>query len=200
MQHDVVQLDMVQGRYSIFTIDPNGRWTFRFTKNNLVLFSWGMIAAKCIGQGNVDYKVSAAYLEYENVVSPGDAVTVPTMTRADDLSYYNGLGSGKDFLRVALTGTPAIDIATGSEDYFEPGVTGNQCTFIAQSTGSTGVLGRAFSDTVNSKIYGIALVATPLFADRSQDILLCRGYFEVADQILKPSSQQVGVRWKVAFR
>lgn len=191
---------VASGRYQVGYLDESsGRWTPLFEKDNLLLYTWGYLAARTLGQGDVTYKVSTAYLEYQNVAAPGDAVAVPSFTRASDISYYNGLGAGRDFLRVALTGTPSIDIHEGYESYFSAG-TGNRVTFVLQSAGTAGVLGRPFSHLNNSKACGIALVATPVEADRSQDVILARGYFEVADQPLKVNGSQIGVRWKVSFQ
>lgn len=191
--------DVVSGEYSVYELDGDRRRPL-FSKQNLILYTWGFIAAKCIGQGNAAYKVSAAYLEYENVANPADPVSVPSFSRGDGLPYYNGLSGNRDYLRVALSGTPAIDIASGFESYFTAGVSGNRCTFSFQSAGTQGVLGRPFANGNNSKACGIALVATPLASDRLQDVVLCRGYFEVADQIVKGVSTQIGVDWKVTFK
>lgn len=201
MKHSQCDLAVsnVYGHYSVYRIDDSGKWNFLFDKKNTVLYTWGYLAAKLFGEGDSDYKVSAAYIEYENVVNSSDPATIPTVSRDDDISYFTGLAGNKDYLRVALSGTPTIDVSSGYEDYFV-GDQGNQCTFVAQTTGSTGVNGLDFSDLVNSKVYGITLVATPLFSDKSQDVLFCRGYFDVADQVLKLAGSNIGIRWKVAFK
>lgn len=188
---------VASGEYDVGYVGPGG-WRHLFTKRNLLLYTWGYVAAKCVGQGDATFKVAAAYLEYENVTNPSDAVSVPSYGRADGLSYYDGLGANRDFLRVALAGTPSIDVSPGYESYFTTG--GNRVTFDLQSSGTAGVLGRPFSDANNSKACGVALVATPSPADRTQDVILARGYFDVADQPLKLAGSQIGVRWKVSFR
>jgi hypothetical protein len=190
----------VTGSYEVGLVDERtGVWTPLFSRENLLPYSWGFIAAKCIGMGDVSYKASAIYLEYENVADPDDVVTIPAYDRTSDLSYYNGLSGNKDFLRVALAGVPTLDIATGYESYFTSGVSGNRVTYTAQSVGSYGVLGRAWSEASNSKAYGVAVVATPVPSDRSQDVILSRGYFAEEDQLLKATGQQVQVRWKHTF-
>lgn len=191
---------IASGEYTVGRVYPDGGFTPLFTKPNLLLYSWGFIAAKCIGQGDTDYKVNAAYLEYANVAAPGDPVSIPSTARDDDLSYYDSLPADRDFLRVSLTGTPAIDIATGFESYFIGGVSGNRVTFVLQSTGTIGVLGTPFSDVNNSKACGIALVATPEVSDRSKDVILARGYFDVGDQPLKAAGSQIGVNWSISFK
>lgn len=192
---------VASGRYEVgYVRESDLAWTPLFEKDNLLLYSWGFAVAKTLGVGDVTYKVSSAYLEYANVASPSDAVSVPSYTRADGLSYYNGLAAGRDFLRVALTGTPTIDASPGYESYFISGVSGNRVTFVLQSAGTAGVLGRPFSDANNSKACGIALVATPAPADRSQDVIVARGYFAVPDQPLKLAGSQIGVRWRISFK
>ena len=71
--------------------------------------------------------------------------------------------------------------------------------FYAQSSGTAGQHGLAFSDTVNSTVIGVALVAAPVLADPTQDVLITRGYFTTAQQKVKTSGYQVGVGWDVAF-
>jgi hypothetical protein len=192
---------IASGHYQVgYVHEATGAWTPLFDKDNLLLYTWGFIACQTLGLGDSSYKVNAAYLEYENLTNPTDPVSVPAFGRADGLDYYNGLGGNRDFLRVALAGTPTIDIAAGYEDYFIADVTGNRCKFTLQSAGTHGVLGRPFSEVNNSKACGIALVATPVFADRAQDVILARGYFDVDDQPLKTLGAQIGVRWYVAFK
>lgn len=190
----------ITGSYEVGLINERtGVWTPLFSRGNLLPYSWGFVAAKCIGVGDVSYKAAAIYLEYENVASPSDVITVPAYDRTSDLSYYNGLSGNKDFLRVALASTPTIDIAPGYESYFTAGVSGNRVTYTSQSVGSYGVLGRPWSEASNSKAYGIAIVATPVPSDRSQDVILSRGYFAEGDQLLKTSGHQVQVLWKHTF-
>jgi hypothetical protein len=189
------------GEYTIFDIDEEtGLWTPRFSKQNLVLYSWGFIACQCIGLGSQAYKVGAAYVEYLNVPLPGQAVPVPTYDRSSGLAYFNSLPPNQDYLRVPLAAVPTIDIAPGSEPYFIAGVNGNRVTFVAQTAGTFGVNGVTFSDAVRSKVFGISLVATPNYADHTADIILSRGYFNVSDQQLKQTGSQVGIRWAIAFR
>jgi len=192
---------LCRGEYSAHRVDEaTGRWgPALFTRPNLILYSWGYLACQALGAGNPAFKVAAAYLEYKNVINPTDQVPVPGFDRAGGLSYYSSLPANQDFLRVPLAGTPAIDIAPGSENYFVAGVSGNRATFSAQSAGATGNLGRPFSTAANSKLFGIALVATPVLGDWTHDVLLSRGYFAPSDQQLKTAGSQLGVRWAITF-
>ena len=77
---------------------------------------------------------------------------------------------------------------------------GNLLTFLAQSSGSTGVNGTTFSAAQNSKVSGAALVAAPVFADSTQDIVFSRTYFDpTSNQVLKQASSQIGLSWEVPF-
>jgi hypothetical protein len=134
------------------------------------------------------------YIEFENVASPGDAVTIPTFARGAGTEYYDDLQSSgtRDFLRVPLTQDPLVGVAGDGDEY-------TKLTFFAQTQGVEGVTGKTYSPGVNSKVFGAALVATPLFADRTQDIVVARSYFPADEQVLKDASSQVGVTWDITF-
>lgn len=198
----VTTIANIVGRLKIGYIDElSGCWTPCGETHNDPMYSWGMIAAQCIGLKNPAFGINAMYLEFANVGAPSDTVAPPTVTRDIGLGYYNGLAftSDRDFLRVPLTNPPGLDIQPGYEPYFTPGISGNLLHFFAMSNGSRGVLGKTFASGVNSLIYGAALVATPVYADRSQDVILDIGYFDPADQIIKTPSAQIGVAWDLYF-
>lgn len=188
----------VSGEYSVY-IRKGSERKLVLHKDNLLLYTWGWIAAKCIATGDTAYKVAGGYLEFENNQTAG-AVTVPSYTREDELSYYNALTGDKDFLRLALDGTPTLD---QHPDYVSLLPTGsvNRATFSLTGVGgSTGIRGKTFSNANQSVAYGVALVATPLLSDRTQDVILSRGYFDLADQVEVPTGGQVEVDWLVAFK
>lgn len=173
----------------------------RNLKPNQIQYDWGFIAAKTIGLGNPKFRVSAMYVEFENVADPDDPVTIPAFSREAGIEYYDDLQSSgtKDFLRVPFVSLPAIGIESGFEAFFTPDETGNKLTFHAQTQGIIGVHGKTFSDGVNSKVYGAAIVATPEFSDRTQDIIFARSYFDTIEQTVKEASSQIGVTWEIAF-
>jgi len=192
----------VVGVMSAFTVDDRDIWTPRGRVKNDILYDWGFIAAKAIGQGDRDYRIRTMYIEFENVAAPGDPVAVPTIAREDGIEYYNSMVSSatRDFLRIALRFLPGISIATGFENFFTDGIDGNQLSFLAQTVGTVGFHGKTFSESVNSKIYGAALVASPDFSDQTQDVVFNRGYLDVSNQVLKEASSQVGISWDVTFK
>lgn len=188
------------GRASLWCIEPTG-WRRIATTPNLTMVDWGFIAAKCLGHGDSDYRLRGMYIEFQNVAAPGDAVTPPDFVATEGISYYNGLSGSPDtdFIRAATVGQPEIRIETGYESSFTDGVDGNLLVLFSQTLGSTGVHGQTFSDGANSKVFGAALVAAPVWADRTRDKIFARAYFDVSDQLIKPAAGQVGISWEIPF-
>jgi hypothetical protein len=175
----------LMGEVTVWLLDEKtGHKRTLFTQLNQIQYSWAYIVAKAVGQGDPTYRIGGMYIEYKNVASPGDTVSVPSYTRGAGLSYYTSLASTYDYLRVPLSALPTITIQSGYESYFTA-PEGNVMTFFAQTSGTTGELGRAFSDGSNSKAFGVALVATPDWSDSTQDVIFARTYFDTGDQQLK---------------
>jgi hypothetical protein len=189
------------GRHAAFHVaDATGLWTPRhglFTPNTL-LYTWGYVVARCVGMGDVQYRVAVMYLEFEN--NQG-AISVPSFNREDGLQYYMDLSSSsvRDYLRVPIRPYPDISVAPGFEQYLDPDQ-GNCCTFFAQSQGTTGVHGRPFSDGVYSTVFGVALAAAPAANDPSQDVLFARSYYQAGDQVPKVPSGQIGIQYPMTFK
>lgn len=195
---DKVQNDLVKGEVTLWLVDEHtGAWTPKCTVANSVQFYWGSIAAHTF-RGETSHLPAGCYIEFKNVASPSDTVPTPSFVRSDNLGYYNGLPSDQDFLRVTLSAVPAISIAAGYSSFFTA-PDGNELTFMAQTAGTAGVLGRTFSDSVNSKVFGVGLLAYPVFADRTKDVLFARTYFSGANQQLKLANAQIGVTWKISY-
>ena len=193
--HEHITHQRIVGRLRTWRVSGPIRLAPTPWRQNLIMYDWGTIGAKLLAQGLATYRIAAMYIEFENVGDPGDAVSVPTYDRSGGVAYYNSLsGSGvRDYLRVALT-TATID---ATDDTLFPG--GNRVTFFGQTSGVTGVHGRAFSDANNSKIFGAALVAMVDEDDATQDLVLSRAYFAAADQQVKLSTSQVGIEWQVSL-
>lgn len=196
----------VRGRVSLWQVDDaTGARVLLHSQPNQIQYSWGHIAARQLGfrrqAGRPDYYISAMYLEFENLASPSATVTVPTFTRDLSLTYFNELmdSATQDFLRVPMRLEPTLGISTGYAPYFTEGVDGNQLTFFVQTAGVTGVHGKTFSHTVNSKIYAATLVAAPVFSDRTQDVVFARTTFSGGNQVTKEASSQIGITWDIAF-
>jgi hypothetical protein len=180
--------------------DATGLWTPRqrlYTPNTL-LYTWGYVVARCVGMGDKQYRVSVAYLEFENNAG---TVSVPSFDRSDGLQYYMDLSSSqvRDYLRVPVTQYPDIVVAPGFEEYLTPDQ-GNCCIFHAASQGMTGVHGIPFSDGVHSTVFGIALAAAPVDNDPSQDVLFARSYYDPSNQVPKVPSGQIGIQYPITFK
>jgi hypothetical protein len=184
----------VQGTVSLYDINKHGLWTIRSTESNQIQWSWGEIACHLFGDGNPDYKISAMYVEFENT---SGTPTTPSYTRDEGKEYYDTLymSATKDFLRVPLLSSPAKGLASGYH-----GIAFNQLTFLAQTAGTQGVHGKTFSNGSNSKVYGLALVATPSWSDSTRDVVFARKYYATANQVAKQASSQIGVSWIEKFK
>jgi hypothetical protein len=186
------------GLTRICSINEHGYWTPRsgLIPNKRTALG-GFLEARCLGFGDPAYRISAAYLEYQNLSDPSTVIATPTPAFNDTIAYYAGLGTaGADFLRVPLQVSPTIGIIPGNEAFFSAGQ-GNELAFLIQSTGTTGIFGTPFSAGSNSKVYGVALVATPVPNDQTQDILFARAYYSGSAQVLVPANGQVGITYFV---
>lgn len=163
-------------------------------KNNTVLYQWATITAKLLTAGQANYRIAGMYLEFENVASPGDAVSVPTFNRTRTVEYYDDLAgsANKDYLRVPLTASQLLSNGEGLDQ--------NQMVFFARSSGIAGVHGKSFSDATNSVIFGASLVAFVDSNDATQDLLFSSFYFDVADQQPKLATSQVGIEWELTLQ
>jgi len=163
-------------------------------KPNLVLNQWATITSQLLAVGSSNYRISGMYLEFENVASPGDTVSAPSFDRTRDITYYDDLAgsASRDYLRVPMT---AATIGSEGTDF-----SNNQIAFFARSSGTTGVHGKTFSDSVNSTIFGASLVAFVDNNDATQDLLFSSFYFDTADQQLKLATSQVGIEWELTLQ
>lgn len=163
--------------------------------HNDVLYEWAAIVSQLLaGPNNLPYWPSTMYLEFEN--NGGAAVTPPTFTREDGRSYYAGLGSSahRDYLRVRVL--PAR-IDSSDADLFPQG---NRLTFLAQSEGSVGMNGKPYSSAAQSRVFGAALVASPVWSDPTQDLVFSRAYVTGSSQIVKPAgSVQIDGQWQLTL-
>lgn len=177
----------IQGGEELWT--PSTDW-----KSNLVLYQWATITSQLLAVGSSNYRIAGMYLEFENVASPSTTVTPPSFDRTRDITYYDDLvaSSTRDYLRVPMTAAPI-----GSEG---TDLSNNQIVFFARSSGTQGVHGKTFSDSVNSKIFGASLVAFVDNNDSTQDLLFSSFYFDTADQQIKLATSQVGIEWELTLQ
>ncbi len=198
----------VRGHVTVWRVDEKtGLQVPVAEKHNQIQISWGHIAAKQLGfrrqPDREDYMISAMYFEYENQSNPATAVSTSSFDRLLGVPYYAGLSSSasRDFIRAPLRLEPTLSVAAGSlgEATLISGQQSNQLTFFAQTAGVTGVHGKPFSHTANSKVFAAALVATPQFNDRTRDVIFARINFAVGEQTSKEASSQIGITWDIVF-
>jgi hypothetical protein len=183
------------GTVRLHVVEPNRVTPITPWQPNTVLYEWAAIAAQLLTAGERQYRISGMYLEYENVASSGDTVTVPSYGReaSAGIAYYNGLAGSpvRDYLRVPLVSAQVL--STNGTNYPK----GNQPVFFAQTSGVVGVHGLPFSEASNSKIFGAALVAILDEADATRDLVFSRFYLSTSLQQLKLASSQIGLEWKI---
>lgn len=160
---------------------------------NLIMFDAATLLAELL-RGAPDgkvYQLGALYILFEN--NGGAPVSPPSFGRDGGKSFFDGLSTdpNQDYLRVALTAITMDSTDTG--DYPR----GNRLTVFAQTEGVTGTHGKTFSDAVQSRIFGGAVVATPVFADQTQDLVYARFDFASADeQLIKLAGSQIGIQYR----
>lgn len=157
-------------------------------------FQYAEILARILGARDVNYLLNAAYVEFENVSSPGDPVALPDYSEDDDRTYYERLAltPNRDYLRIAIDQPATLALADGYENR---GARYNRMTFNVRTSGSVGVNGRTFSDLVNSTVYGLAIVAVPDWGDRTKDLVFTRRYYPAANQVPKAAGRQIALRY-----
>lgn len=194
--------DKVIGKVRAHRVCAAGTWSSNtemwtpstYLKPNTVLYQWATVTAKLLTAGQANYRIAGMYLEFENVASPGDTVSVPTFDRTRTVEYYDNLADSatKDYLRVPLTASQILSNGVGLDQ--------NQMVFFARSSGILGVHGKPFSDAANSVIFGASLVAFVDNNDATQDLLFSSFYFDVADQQPKLATSQVGIEWELTLQ
>jgi hypothetical protein len=194
----------VRGHVTLWRVDDKTGLKVPVTSQpNQIQYSWGYIAAKQLGfkrqADRPDYSISALYVEFVNQANPATPVSAPAAGRDTSISYYNNLTGNNDFLRVPLSLEPALGVSQGYDENLPENQKGNQLTFFVQTSGTTGVHGKAFSHSVNSKVFAAALVATPVFSDRTKDVIFARTVFSTENQVTKEASSQIGITWDIAF-
>lgn len=209
MTGDICGKNGVRGHVSLWRVDEKtGLKTPLHSQSNQIQYTWGYLAAKALGYrpqpDRPPYHISTIYFEFENVSAPETTVTEATsFSESMGIAHYNSLSGNRDYLRVPLLLEPAAATAPTYEDKLPVDQATNQLTFFAQTAGTTGVHGLGFGHNVggiyNSKIYAVALVASPFPNDPTKDVIFARTVFTGEYQVPKEASSQIGITWNVAF-
>ena len=188
----------ISGKVQASYVNKDGLWLPQTEwQDNLVLYEWGNIVGNLIA-GQPDgkpYAIGGMYIEYESNNSGSAINPTPSFDRTGGVqtapSYWENLGTNRDYLRVKLD---SAKVTTGTNSV--------TVTFTAQSAGTAGEKDTSpvtFSDAVNSRVYGCALVAYPDFSDKSQDLVLSRFYFDSSSQIDKAAGSNIGISWPITL-
>lgn len=184
---DLIAFSKPQGFVRMFTADDDGVPRKMIAAPNLVVYSGADVMAGCLGWKQ-NYIPKAMYFEFENTTG---TPSYPAIARDDDdLSYYTGLSTPKDYIRVPISVNPSFRSTDGTK--YEA----NAVTFFAITGATQGEHGVAFGAASNSKVYGAALVATPDVSDSSKDIIVSRIYPPDILIVAKGDSQ-LGLQWEV---
>lgn len=172
-----------------------GRWEAKTGWNhNDILYTWAGLVQRALRnvKDGTPYYINGAYIEFDNSGDPVDPL--PTVSRADGLSYYDSLPVTRDFLRVPITATN--ELSTDEDLYPE----GNVATFFVQTAGTLGFKqGLTFSDAAGSIVYGAALVAIRDQGDQSRDIIFNRLYLPADEQLPKLLGKQISLQMRLQF-
>ncbi len=184
--------DDVKTWWRIFSFnEKTGIIKMMVAQPNIIPYQGADIFAKLLA-GDLDWKIGAMFFEFENTVG---VPTRPSPQRDEDIGYYLddlNLEAVKDYLRIPLVVPPAIT-ASGSS------YVGNQVTFFAITSGVAGIHGKVFDQSVNSKVYGVALAATPDVTEYTQDKLFSRSYSGF-DPVPKEDGYQIGAQYLIRIR
>lgn len=156
-------------------------------KSNLQVRTWFAAFGPLLLAGDVRYVASHMLFEYVNT---GGSVTPPSFDEVDDIDYYLGITSdvNRDYLRVPIltTGYGKTDIDLAYNDILK---------FHSRSSGTAGVNARAFTAGAGSRVIGGGLVAAPVPADRTQDILIARWY--AGSPKTKVDGSEISLDWEL---
>jgi hypothetical protein len=194
-QLDAVDLgsDDVRTWWRIFSFDEKtGSIKRMVSQPNIIPYQGADVLARLMS-GDSAYAIGAMYFEYENTAG---VPTPPSPSRDEGIDYYLddlALSATQDYVRVPLE-VPALISSSDSADY-----AGNQATFFAITTGTQGVHSKAFSDAANSKVYGVALAATPDPEQYTSDRLFSRSYSGFSP-VPKEDGYQIGAQYLIRFR
>lgn len=181
----------VQTWWRIFSFDEKtGELRRMVSQKNIIPYQGADILARILSGDNT-YKPGAMFFEYENTAG---TPSPPSPTRDEGIDYYLNdlpLTSNRDYLRIPLVVAPSL--TASSSDY-----AGNQVTFFALTAGASGIHGETFDSAANSKVYGVALAATPDPTQYTQDWLFSRSYTGF-DPVPKEDGYQIGAQYLIRF-
>jgi hypothetical protein len=157
-----------------------------------VVYEWGAVVSRLLAQGDIRYKISAMYLEFNNGTPP---LTVPSLDRTRTANYYHTLVDN-DYVSVPIRSA----LVEASDETLYPN--GNRIVWTAKAGGDVleGVAhSLEFGSDAGSVVIGAALVSQLDEDDPSQDLVLCSFYFDEDEQQPKLSTSEIGVDWQLTL-
>jgi len=158
---------------------------------NLVTFQ-GMEVLSRLVAGQDEYRVAGVYFEYENNAG---SPTIPTFDRETTIDDFQSLVAPQDYVRSELAAVPTI--GTGDSTSSGNPYINNRAQFFGLATVDEGENGEPFSAAANSKIVSVGLVAMPVLADPTRDLLYAR--FAPASEFTVESGRNPGITWTTEF-
>ena len=161
-------------------------------KPNLVTLGGCEVLARAL-TGDVAYKINGVYFEFENTAGTPAAVSYTRSTTAADMRGLAG-SLTKGVVRSFLASGGIIE--TGDSSASGLPYANNRATFFALATAANDLAGNTvFGSAVNSKIVSIGLLALPVAADATKDVLFAR--FTPATPFAVQAGRSPGVTWTV---
>ncbi len=171
-------------------------------QKNLVMYEAADILALLLA-GNGEYRVNHMYFQYEN--TNGAVSVTPTLSRDLGRGSFNSIDGSddQDWLRLPIAAEPILGKYPDTTSNYE----GNAVTFVATSALSSTQEGE--SPTHNpfgpgdggsiapSKIFSLALVASPVPSDSTQDKIFSR--INLTTPFTVVAGLHVSVYWIIRF-
>lgn len=172
--------DCISGHVRVLINKNDGSQELLLDQHNQIQDGYATILPLLMS-GSSDGKINTLYLEYENVPSPETTVSPSDFPSSDGPEYYTNLTGSTDFLRHPIIMTPRVSEGCVS---FE--------VIIGEGTGFHG---KSFGEGVNSRIYGMALVAAKS-DDQSRDVVFARTLWDT--QHVK-TNETFTIYWDIHF-
>lgn len=184
-----------RGLVTLGHYDAQGRRIGEVTalKPNLVTIGGCEILARVLA-GDPTYKINGVYFEFENTAGSPAAVSYTRTTTA--AAMRGGAASAtKGIIRSALAAQGTLE--TGDSSASGMPYSNNRATFFALATTAVDSIdgSPAFSAGANSKIVSVGLIAMPVAADFTKDVLFAR--FTPAAPFAVQAGRYPGVTWTV---
>jgi len=166
-------------------------------KNNLITYGGADILAALLS-GDERKKVSHMYFKYKNTTGTPVVDSISRSSSVGDFLSLDG-SDGTDWLKVPIMASPLLD-NTSEESYSR--YKHNRVTFVGTTSAvapvglSKDTTPNAFGHSVSSKIYSLALVASPSRQTNSDDILFARTNIA---PIVAVEDSYIDVFWTLTF-